>query len=86
MLGPCDDPPLPGLVYSLINIVPKPGTKKYHLVHDLLHPRNSDESVNSCIPEENSSVKYKYIEDVTDMGPASGARDMIGAHRYFTCF
>ena len=67
ILGPFNNPPLPALVYSPINIVPKPGTNKYRLIHDLSHPRNSDQSVNSCIPEENSSVKYKYIEDVIDM-------------------
>ena len=67
ILGPFDEPPLPNLVYSPINIIPKPGTNKFCLVQDLSHLRQGDQSVNSCIPEENSSVKYKHIEDIIDM-------------------
>ena len=89
ILGPFDTeaPPLPNLVYSPINIVPKPGTNKYRLVHDLSYPRSGNQSINSCIPEENSSVQYSYIEDVIDMaiqlGPGiwGGRIDILHAFR-----
>ena len=71
MLGPFDEQPIEDMVFSPMNIVPKPGTKKYRLIHDLAYPYNS-ESVNSCIPEENSSVQYHHIDEVINMVLAIG--------------
>ena len=71
MLGPFETQPFKNMVFSPINIVPKPGTKKYRLIHDLAYPYNN-ESVNSCIPEENSSVQYHHIDEVINMAIAIG--------------
>ena len=72
MLGPFDNPPFEQMVFSPINIVPKAGSvNKYRLIHDLKFPYN-DQSVNSCIPEENSTVKYHHIDEVIEMALAIG--------------
>ena len=68
MLGPIDEPPLPDMVFSPLNIIPKAGSKdKYRLIHDLAYPYNS-ESMNSCIPTEHASIQYHTIDEVIDMG------------------
>ena len=52
MLGPFDQPPLPNMVYSLLNLVPKAGLEgEFRLIHDLAYPYN-DESINRCVPED----------------------------------
>ena len=72
MLGPFDEPPFEEMVYSPINIVPKAGSvNKYRLIHDLKFLYN-DESVNSCIPEENSKVQYHHTDEVIEMALAIG--------------
>ena len=71
MLGPFDEQPFENMIFSPINIVPKLGMKKYRLIHDLAYPYNS-ESVNSCIPEENSSVQCHHIDEVINMALAIG--------------
>ena len=71
MLGPFDEKLIKNMVFSPINLVPKPGKKKFRLIHDLAYPYNS-ESVNSCIPEENSTMKYHHIDEVINMALAIG--------------
>ena len=72
LLGPFDDPPFEQMVFSPINIVPKAGSvNKYRLIHNLKFPYN-DQSVNSCIPKENSTVKYHHIDEVIEMALAIG--------------
>ena len=72
MLGPFDEPPFTEMVYSQINIVPKASSQnKYRLIHDLKYPYN-DESINSCIPEENFTVQYHHIDEVIEMALAIG--------------
>ena len=72
MLGPFDEPPFKDMVYSPVNIVPKAGSNnKYRLIHDLKFPYN-EESVNSCIPEHNSTVRYHHIDKVIEMALAIG--------------
>ena len=79
MLGPFDEPPFTEMVYSRINIVPKAGSQnKYRLIHDLKYPYN-DESINSCIPEENFTVQYHHIDEVIEMALAIGTC-VKGAH------
>ena len=83
ILGPFDAPPLPNMVYSPLNIVPKPGTDKWRLIHDLTFPRTA-EAVNRCIPEANAKVQYHTINDVIEMAleigcEAHGARIDINA-------
>ena len=60
------------MVYSPINIVPKGDTDKYHLIHDLAYPYDSDQSVNSCIPQEWASVQYHYIDEVINIAVILG--------------
>ena len=79
ILSRFNDPPFPNMVFSPLNIIPKAGDqdaedeKKWKLIHDLTFPYN-EESVNSCIPEENSSVEYHYIDEVIRMAIAIGTR------------
>ena len=69
ILGPFNEPPLPNMIFSPLNIVPKAGCPNwYRLIHDLAYPYRTNQSVNACIPEENSSVQYHYIEEIIDMG------------------
>ena len=77
ILGPFDHPPFEHMVYSPINIVPKSNTNKWRLIHDLAYPY-SDQSVNSCIPPENASVKYHHIDEVIKMAMAIG-KLVVGA-------
>ena len=77
MIGPFDEPPFERMVYSPINIVPKPGTNKWRLVHDLAYPYNN-QSVNSCIPEANASVQYHHIDEVIKMALLIG-KCVVGA-------
>ena len=72
MLGPFNEPPFEDMVYSPVNIVPKAGSNnKYRLIHDLKFPYN-EESVNSFIPEHNSTVQYHHIDEVIEMALAIG--------------
>ena len=67
MLGPFEE-----MVFSPVNIVPKAGSNnKYRIIHDLKFPYN-DESVNSCIPEHNSTIQYHHIDDIIEMALAIG--------------
>ena len=67
ILKPFDISPLDNLIYSPLNIVPKGDTDKYRLIHDLAYPYDSDQSVNSCIPWEWTSVQYHYIDEVINI-------------------
>ena len=72
ILGPFDEPPLPDMVFSPLNIIPKAGSEgEYQLIHDLAYPYNS-QSLNSCIPQEEASVQYRYLEDVINMAMEIG--------------
>ena len=69
MLGPFDIQPFDEMIFSPINLVPKVGTKdKLRLIHDLSHPYDSINAVNDHIPDENSKVKYRHIDEVIDLG------------------
>ena len=54
--GPFKAPPLKNLVCSPLGLVPKNVPVKFRLIHDLSYPKGN--SVNSLIPQENSTVKY----------------------------
>ena len=66
MLGPFDEPPLPNLVYSPINLVPK-GEDDFRLIHDLSYPYDGANAINDCIPRCNARVHYHSIDDVIDI-------------------
>ena len=73
MLGPFDDPPLPNMVFSPLHLVPKAGdSNKSRLIHNLAFPYDH-QSVNKCIPPEEKSVTYHYIDELIqlalDLGP-----------------
>ena len=78
ILSPFSEPPFEKMVYSPLNIVPKAGDeetseeKKWHLIHDLTYLYDGVNSVNACIPEENSSMEYHYIDEVIGMALAIG--------------
>ena len=85
MLGPFDEPPLPNLIYSPINLVPK-GEDDFRLIHDLSYPYDGVNSINDCIPPCNSRVRYHSIDDVIDIAlrlgqTATGSRVDI-AHAF----
>ena len=66
ILGQFDEEPMDNMVYSLINLVLKPNSKKW-LIHDLAHPWNGKMSVNTCILDYNSKVKYHYIDELIQL-------------------
>ena len=63
--GPFDTPPIAGLTYSPLGLVPKHGSNSYRLIHDLSFPRG--QSVNSGITSENSKVFYDTIDTVISL-------------------
>ena len=74
MLGPFRTPPLPNLVFSPLNLVPKAGSEgtKFRLVQDLSYPWDGEQAVNDCIPPENSSVQYHSFDEVVEMAQKLG--------------
>lgn len=61
--GPFDNPPFENLKLSPLGLVPKKKPGEFRLIHHLSYPRGSEESVNSNISKEFSSVKYASIDD-----------------------
>ena len=74
MLAPFDEPPLPHMIFSPLNLVDKAGNPgEYRLIRDL-SPLYSDQSINACILQCNSSVKYEYIGCVIDIVSKIGSK------------
>ena len=74
MAGPFqpDNPPMTNLVFSPLNLVDKAGQKgEFRLIQDLSYPYN-EQSVNACIPSENSSVQYEYIDKAISLAMTIG--------------
>ena len=71
ILGPFDQPPMENMVFSPINIVPKPNGN-HRLIHDLAFPWDGINSVNACIPESNCIVHYHYIDELIDLALRMG--------------
>ena len=68
ILGPFKIQPFKEMVFLPINLVEKLVSPGEHcLIHDLSHPFRSDNSVNACIPESESSVQYHYLDEVIQM-------------------
>ena len=59
------------LVYSPLKLVDKAGQKGQFRSIDLSYPHN-EQSVNACIPPENPSVQYKYIDDAVSLAITIG--------------
>ena len=66
MLGPFKEPPLPNLIYSPINLVPK-FEDDFCLIHDLSYPYDGVNRINNCILLCNLRVCYHSIDDVIDI-------------------
>ena len=62
--GPFPQKP-PGLVVSPLAAVPKKESDQIRIIHDLSFPQ--DNSLNSHIPRELSSVEYELIDDCIDI-------------------
>ena len=83
MLGPFDEPPLEGIVYSPIHLVNKArDPNKSRLIHNLAFPYN-DQSVNQCIPPSQSSIQYHYIDELIDFAISLG-KDIWGCRVDFS--
>ena len=68
ILGPYDNCPLPGLICSPLNLVPKAGNPgKYRLIHNLAFPYNED-SVNANIPDHEAKVEYQKFDVAIKLG------------------
>lgn len=61
--GPFPSPPFTHFVSSPLGVVPKAEPGKFRVIHDLSFPKSN--SVNSMIPDENSTVQYDSIDNVT---------------------
>lgn len=60
MIGPCHQPPYKDYVVSPLGLVRKKEKNKFRIIHDLSYPREGV-SVNSCIPDEEGTVKYDDV-------------------------
>ena len=72
IIGPYTNLPLPILICSLLNLVPKadnPG--KFRLIHNLAYPYDQS-SVNANIPDKNAKVSYQKFDVVIQLGLKHG--------------
>ena len=63
--GPFDRPPFPNFVASPLGVVPKGEVGKYRVIHDLSFP--FQDSVNSFIPPEESTVTYQNMDTISQL-------------------
>ena len=64
--GPYKDPPFEHYIQSPIGLVPKDQGKKTRLIFHLSHPRKGN-SVNTCIPAANCTVRYPDFKQVIQL-------------------
>ncbi len=64
-IGPFAEPPFVGFRCSPVNVIPKKGTNKFRLIHNLSHPFGG-ESVNSLISLEEARVSYQKFDEFVD--------------------
>ena len=63
-----DYKPWSDMCFSPLQIVEKPDSNiGWRLIHDLKYPYIENKSVNGCISDVASSVKYKSVQDVIEM-------------------
>ena len=63
-----DYKPWSDMCFSPLQIVEKPDSDiGWRLIHDLKYPYIENKSVNGCISDVASSVKYKSVQDVIEM-------------------
>ena len=92
MLVLYDHPPLPNLVCSPLNLVPKAGdSSKHHLIHNLAHLYDKN-SMNTNILDSEATVSYLKFDEVIKLalkhGPGTVASkvDYDAAFRLFPIF
>lgn len=69
--GPFAIPPFPNFRCSPLGIAPKKDPSEFRLLHHLSYPQGS--SVNDCIPDDCSSVRYASINDGISVIKQTGA-------------
>lgn len=74
--GPYTKPPFPNLVCSPLGVVPKKEPNSFRLIHDLSFPRNQD-SVNSLIPFEHSTVSLESFDQVAALILQAGRDSLV---------
>ena len=72
IIGPYTNPPMPNLICSPLNLVPKAGNPgKLSLIHNLAYPYDQS-SVNANIPDVNAKVTYQKFDVVIQLGLKHG--------------
>lgn len=74
--GPYSYPPLDNFICSPLGVVPKRSPNSFRLIHDLSYPKFGT-SVNSCIPEEKSTVQLETFDHVASLVLQSGQHSLI---------
>ena len=73
--GPFSSPPLHPFVVSPLGLVPKKGSDKFRVIHDLSFPTNA--SVNSGINPLDATVSYETLDNVIQLVQLLGAGALI---------
>ena len=73
--GPFTSPPFDNFHVSPLALVPKQELGKYRLIHNLSYPR--DNSVNSAIPKEHTSVSYDTLDSALEWVLSYGRGSLI---------
>ena len=87
VLGPFKQCPLPGLICSSLNLVPKANGPKgsFRLIHNLAWPYDQN-SVNSNIPDEHAHVAYIPFNNTIKICQSLGAGCFIGKEDFDAAF
>lgn len=81
--GPYATPPYSQFVSSPLGVVPKSEPGKFRVIHDLSYPKEN--SVNSYIPKEYSTVQYDTIDLIIQLVQKYGKKLPYGQNRHRGC-
>ncbi len=76
-ISPFAEPPFASSQCSPVNAIPKKGTDKFWLIHNLSHPFGG-ESVNSLVSPEEARVSYQKFDEFVDQVRHAGRGDELG--------
>ncbi len=76
-IGPFAEPPFAGFRCSPVNVIPKKGSNKFQLIHNLSHTFGGD-SVNSLISSEEAWVSYQKFDEFVDRVRLAGRGAELG--------
>ncbi len=76
-IGPFVEPPFAGFWCSPVNVIPKKGSNKFRLIHNLSYPFGGD-SVNSLISPEEARVSYQKFDEFVDRVRCAGRGAELG--------